>query len=107
MDLVDILAHRSSTEGSIVMRLPECGLVFDVTRRREGVRLPVITQSADRCSIHKIGSEILSHRQVWRSQLHQLAAKLRPIVKEVRVEVIMGGRLDLLETQGRAITMLL
>ena len=34
LDLVDILAHRSSTEESVIVLLPETGLAFDVTRRR-------------------------------------------------------------------------
>ena len=43
LDFVDIFAHRSSTEESVIVLLPEAGLPFDVTRRREGVRLPEIT----------------------------------------------------------------
>ena len=43
LDLVNILAHRTLAEDGVVVLLPECCLPLDVTLRREGVRLPVIT----------------------------------------------------------------
>ena len=88
------------------MLLPECPLPFDVTCCRLGIGLPIITLSADRRTVHRVGGEVLTHRQVGRSRSIRIELSSGR-VQEVGIKIFMGGWLNLPEAQGRTIAMML